>query len=253
MFSLTGQVAAVIGGGGVLAGAMAAGLAEAGADVAILDVNAEAAAARADAIRTLGRKAAGVKVDATSKADLERALGEINAQLGHVTILVNAAGVNSGTPFFEITEAEWQRLLDIDLKSVFLACQVFGKAMVDAGRGGNIINISSASSGPPLSKVFTYSVAKGGVNQITQFLARELAPHKIRVNAIQPGFFPAEQNRKLLTAERTASILTHTPMGRFGESCELVGAAVYLASDRAASFVTGSILRVDGGFSAMTI
>lgn len=253
LFSLSGQVAAVIGGGGVLAGAMAAGLAEAGADIAVLDLNPEAAEARAAAICTLGRKAVGVKVDATSKADLERALAEINAKLGHVTILLNAAGVNSGTPFFEITEAEWHRLLDIDLKSVFLACQVFGKAMVDAGRGGSIINISSASSGPPLSKVFTYGVAKAGVNQITQFLARELAPHKIRVNAILPGFFPAEQNRKLLTAERTASILNHTPMNRFGEACELVGAAVYLASERAASFVTGSILRVDGGFSAMTI
>jgi len=172
---------------------------------------------------------------------------------GRVDTLINAAGVNSGTPFFEIGEAEWQRILDIDLKSVFLACQVFGKAMVDAGRGGSIINISSASAGPPLSKVFTYGIAKAGINQITQFLARDLAPHNIRVNAIQPGFFPAEQNRKLLTEERVASIMAHTPMNRFGESDELVGAAVYLASPRAASFVTGSILRVDGGFLAMTI
>jgi NAD(P)-dependent dehydrogenase (short-subunit alcohol dehydrogenase family) len=136
---------------------------------------------------------------------------------------------------------------------VFLACQVFGKAMVDAGRGGSIINISSASAGPPLSKVFTYGIAKAGINQITQFLARDLAPHKVRVNAILPGFFPAEQNRKLLTEERVASIMTHTPMNRFGESEELVGAAVYLAAPRASSFVTGSILRVDGGFLAMTI
>jgi NAD(P)-dependent dehydrogenase (short-subunit alcohol dehydrogenase family) len=153
----------------------------------------------------------------------------------------------------QITEEEWQRILDVNLKSVFLGCQVFGKAMVDTGRGGSIINISSVSSGPPLSKVFTYSITKGGVNQITQFLARELAPHRVRVNAILPGFFPAEQNRKLLTEERTASILGHTPMGRFGEARELVGAAVYLASEDASSFVTGSILRVDGGFTAMTI
>jgi NAD(P)-dependent dehydrogenase (short-subunit alcohol dehydrogenase family) len=101
--------------------------------------------------------------------------------------------------------------------------------------------------------VFTYAVAKAGVNQITQFLARELAPHNVRVNAILPGFFPAEQNRKLLTEERVASIMGHTPMGRFGESTELVGAVVYLASSKASSFVTGSILRVDGGFTAMTI
>jgi NAD(P)-dependent dehydrogenase (short-subunit alcohol dehydrogenase family) len=253
LFSLDGQVAAVIGGGGVLAGAMATGLAEAGSDIAVLDVSLEGAEARAAAIRALGRKAVAVKVDATRKQDLENALGAIQAQLGPVTTLLNAAGINSGTPFFEITEEEWQRIIDIDLKSVFLACQVFGKAMVDGGRGGSIINISSASSGPPLSKVFTYAVAKGGVNQITQFLARELAPHHVRVNAIVPGFFPAEQNRRLLTPERTASIMNHTPMQRFGEAEELVGACVYLASPQASSFVTGSILRVDGGFLAMTI
>jgi len=253
LFSLAGQVAVVIGGGGVLAGAMATGLAQAGSDIAILDVFPEAAEARATAIAALGRQAIGIQCDATSKADLEKALVTVLERFGHVDTLVNAAGVNSGTPFFEITEQEWQRIIDIDLKSVFLACQVFGKAMVDAGRGGSIINISSASSGPPLSKVFTYSVAKGGVNQITQFLANYLAPHNVRVNAILPGFFPAEQNRKILTEDRVASIMGHTPMKRFGDSSELVGAAVYLASPKAASFVTGSILRVDGGYTAMTI
>ena len=253
LFSLTGQVAAVIGGGGVLAGAMATGLARAGADIAILDLSKDAAEARAKEIWALGRRAIGLPCDATDKSSLENCLQAVVEQYGHVDILVNAAGVNSGTPFFDITEGEWQRILDIDLTSVFLACQVFGKAMVDAGHGGSIINISSASSGPPLSKVFTYAVAKAGVNQITQFLARELAPHNIRVNAILPGFFPAEQNRKLLTEDRVASILGHTPTHRFGESCELVGAAVYLASQEASSFVTGSILKVDGGFTAMTI
>ena len=253
LFSLAGQVAVVIGGGGVLAGAMATGLAEAGADIAILDVFAEAAEARARAIAALGRQAIGIQCDATSKADLEKARDTVLQRFGHVDTLLNAAGVNSSTPFFEIGEAEWQRILDINLKSVFLACQVFGKVMVDAGHGGSIINISSASSGPPLSKVFTYSVTKGGVNQITQFLANYLAPHNIRVNAILPGFFPAEQNRKILTEERVAGIMGHTPMKRFGESSELVGAAIYLASPRAASFVTGSILRVDGGYTAMTI
>jgi NAD(P)-dependent dehydrogenase (short-subunit alcohol dehydrogenase family) len=232
---------------------MATGLARAGAEIAILDVSKDGAEARANSIVTMGRGAIGVCCDATSKVNLEQALADVLKRFGHVDILVNAAGVNSGTPFFEITEEEWQRILDIDLTSVFLACQVFGKAMVDAGRGGSIINISSASAGPPLSKVFTYAVAKAGVNQITQFLARELAPNNIRVNAILPGFFPAEQNRKLLTEERVASILGHTPMHRFGESCELVGAVVYLASQQASSFVTGSILKVDGGFTAMTI
>ena len=253
LFSLAGHVAVVIGGGGVLAGEMAAGLARAGAEIAVVDVIPENAQARAASIAATGRGAIGIQCDATSKADLERTLRTVLERFKHVDILINAAGVNSGTPFFEISEEEWQRILDIDLTSVFLACQVFGKAMVDAGRGGSIISISSVSSGPPLSKVFTYSVAKAGVNQITQFLARELAPHRIRVNAIMPGFFPAEQNRKLLTEERVASIIGHTPMKRFGESSELVGAVVYLASPQASSFVTGSILRVDGGFTATTI
>lgn len=252
-FSLEDQVAVVIGGGGVLAGAIGTGFAEAGAHVAVVDLNLENAEARAASIRALGRRAIAVQANAAVKADLSRALETILAEFGQVDILLNAAGINSGTPFFEIAEEEWQRILDVNLKSVFLACQVFGKVMVESGRGGSVINISSASSGPPLSKVFTYSVTKGGVNQITQFLAREWATAGVRVNAILPGFFPAEQNRKLLTPERTASIMGHTPMGRFGEASELVGAAVYLASRRAASFVTGSILRVDGGFLAMTI
>lgn len=253
MFSLDGEVAVVIGGGGVLAGAMADGLAAAGAHLAIAGRTREHAEARAKSIAAQGHQAIGVQCDATKKADIQRLLDTVLQRFGRVDILINAAGINSATPFFEITEEEWHCLLDIDLKSVFLACQVFGKAMVDAGRGGSIINITSVSSGPPLSKVFTYGVAKAGVNQITQFLARELAPHKIRVNAILPGFFPAEQNRKVLTPERVNSILTHTPMARFGEAEELVGATIYLASSRASSFVTGSILCVDGGFMAMTI
>jgi NAD(P)-dependent dehydrogenase (short-subunit alcohol dehydrogenase family) len=253
MFSLEGKVAVAIGAGGVLAGEMARGFAAAGADVVIVDLNAGNANARADEIRALGRKALACRADVTNKSDLENALQQTLAAFGKVDILLNAAGINSGTPFFEIEEAEWHRILDVDLKSVFLACQVFGKVMVESGRGGSIINISSASSGPPLSKVFTYSVAKGGVNQVTQFLAREFAPHRVRVNAILPGFFPAEQNRKLLTEERVSQIMNHTPMKRFGEARELVGAAIYLASDAASSFVTGSILRVDGGYMAMTI
>lgn len=253
LFSLSGRVAAVVGGGGVLAGAMATGLAQAGADIAVVDFNGEAAEKRAECIRLLGRRAVAIQADATSRRDLERSLATTLSELGRVDILINAAGINSGTPFFEITEEEWHRILDVDLKSVFLACQVFAKAMIDAGQGGSIINISSASSGPPLSKVFTYSIAKAGVNQITQFLARELAPQKVRVNAILPGFFPAEQNRKLLTPERTADIMRHTPVKRFGEAEELVGMTVYLASERASSFVTGALLRVDGGYSAVTI
>lgn len=125
--------------------------------------------------------------------------------------------------------------------------------MIEQKRQGSIINISSVSSTTPLSRVFTYSVSKAGINSVTQYLAREFAPHGIRVNAIIPGFFPAEQNRKILSADRVESILKHTPLNRFGTPDELKGAAVFLASDRASSFVTGALLRVDGGFGSMTI
>lgn len=254
LFSLDGKVAVAVGAGGVLAGAMADALAGAGARVAVLDLNAEMADRRAATIRQeTGVDAFGMAVDATSEADLRAALGQVLGLWGRVDILLNAAGINSGTPFFEITEAEWERILAVNLKSMFLACQVFGRDMVERGDGGAVINISSASSGPPLSKVFTYSITKAGINNMTQFLAREWAPYRVRVNAIAPGFFPAEQNRKLLTEERTASIMGHTPMNRFGEPAELGGAVVWLASEKASGFVTGSVVRVDGGFTAMTI
>jgi NAD(P)-dependent dehydrogenase (short-subunit alcohol dehydrogenase family) len=252
LFNLDGRRAAVVGGGGVLAGAMSLALARAGAKVAVLDLNLQAAEARAGEIAKLGAGALALKVDVARRADLEAASAAIDKAWGGTDILINAPGLNSGTPFFEITEEEWDRLIAVDLKGVFLACQVFGRGMVERKRG-SIINISSASSGPPLSKVFTYSVAKGGVNQVTQFLAREWATAGVRVNALVPGFFPAEQNRKLLTPERTAQIMAHTPMKRFGEAEELLGAVLWLASDRASGFVTGALVRVDGGYLAMTI
>ena len=252
MFDLTGHVAAVIGGTGVLGGVLCHGLGRAGAAVAVMGRSAERGAARLAALEVEGIRAISVLVDATDRASLDAARRETEERLGPVDILVNAAGVNSSTPFFEIELEEWHRVLDANLTSVFLACQVFGKAMVGRG-GGSIINISSASSGPPLSRVATYSVAKAGLNNLTQYLARELAPSRVRVNAIAPGFFPAEQNRALLSEERVRAILGHTPAGRLGESEELIGAAVWLAAERASSFVTGAIVRVDGGFSAMTI
>ena len=253
LFSLAGKTAVVVGGGGVLAGEMAMGFAGAGANVVIADLNEEHAGVQARAICDQGRKCIICPADASRKPDVQRILETTLLNFGRVDVLLNAAGINSSTPFFEIEESEWARILDVDLRSVFLSCQVIGKAMVDAGKGGSIINISSASSDPPLSRVFTYSVAKSGVNQITKFLAREFAPFRVRVNAIQPGFFPAEQNRKILTEERVSAIMNHTPMRRFGAPSELVGAALYLAAENASSFVTGSILRVDGGFGAMTI
>ena len=252
MFGLDGKRAAVIGGGGVLAGAMSLALARAGAKVAVLDLNPDAAETRADQITEAGGAALALKVDVASKRDLQDASDAIDKAWGGADILINAPGLNSNTPFFEISEEEWEKLIAVDLKGVFLACQVFGRGMVER-KCGSIINISSASSGPPLSKVFTYGVAKGGVNQITQFLAREWASSGVRVNALVPGFFPAAQNRRLLTEERTAKIMAHTPMRRFGEPEELLGAVLWLASAKASGFVTGALIRVDGGFLAMTI
>ncbi len=127
-----------------------------------------------------------------------------------------------------------------------LTCQVFGQGMIARDRGGCVVNVSSDSSEIPLSKVLTYGVSKAGVNNLTRYLARELAPYRIRVNALVPGFFPAEQNRRILAPERVQAILQHTPMGRLGEPEELVGALVWLASERAAGFVTGALICVDG-------
>ena len=253
LFDLTGRVAAVIGGTGVLGSAVCRGFAGAGAALAVMGRNRERADEIVAELEANGTQATAVLLDASDRASLERARLEVEERLGPVDILVNAAGVNSSTPFFEIELEEWHRILSTNLTSVFLACQVFGKAMADRGNGGTIINFSSASSEIPLSRVLTYSVSKAGVNILTRYLARELAPHRIRVNAIVPGFFPAEQNRKLLDESRIEAILRHTPMGRLGEANELVGTMVWLASERASGFVTGALIRVDGGFAAMTI
>jgi len=205
------------------------------------------------ALEAKGIRAAAVIVDASDRVSVEQARLDVEERLGPVDILVNAAGINSGTPFFEIELDEWHRVLDTNLTSVLIACQVFGRAMADRGRGGTIINLSSSSAEIPLSRVLAYSVSKAGVNNLTRYLARELAPHRIRVNAIVPGFFPAEQNRRLLDESRVESILRHTPAARLGEPGDLVGTVVWLASDRASGFVTGALIHVDGGFSAMTI
>jgi NAD(P)-dependent dehydrogenase (short-subunit alcohol dehydrogenase family) len=253
IFDLTGSVAAVIGGTGVLGGEMCHGLGRAGAAIAVMGRSAERGAARVAALEAEGIRAIFVRVDATDAGSLETARKAAERALGPVDVLVNAPGVNSSTPFLDIDPEEWHRVLDANLTSVFLACQVFARSMIANGNGGSIINLSSASSGPPLSTVLTYSVSKAGLNNLTQYLARELAPHQIRVNAIAPGFFPAEQNRSLLSEQRVRAILGHTPAGRLGRPDELLGTTVWLAARRASGFVTGAIIRVDGGFSAMTI
>lgn len=253
LFDLTGKTAVAIGGNGVLGSAMAKGLAEHGAKVAIVGRNLETAEQVVKEIVDNGGEAKAFSADVSSKDSLVQVANDIEQWSGGWDILLNAPGTNSPTPFFDLDMDEYDKIMDINLKGIVMTCQIFAKRMIEQERKGSIINISSVSSTTPLSRVFTYSVSKAGLNSVTQFLAREFATSGIRVNAIIPGFFPAEQNRKILDKERIESIMGHTPMKRFGEAEELQGATVFLASDKASSFVTGALIRVDGGFGAMTI
>lgn len=254
LFNLQGKIAAVIGGSGILGGEMAQALAEAGAKTAVLySGNIKGAENRANEIKKTGGEAMITKADVRNETSLKKAFREITDEWGGIDILVNAPGVNSTTDLMEITEEEWYKILDINMKGVFLASRIAAGYMIDQGRGGSIINITSASSEIPLTRVFTYSVSKAGIDTMTRYMAREWAPHNIRVNAIKPGFFPAEQNKKILDEERKKAIFSHTPMKRYGDPEELTGAVIWLASEKAASFVTGAIIPVDGGFTAMSI
>ncbi len=250
-FSLEGEVAVVTGGTGELCSAMAQGFAQAGARVALVGRDAAKAEKRLAAIRAAGAEAVFIGADVTRKAEVERVAAEAVKAFGKVTIVLNGAGTNSPTPFLEISDEEMQRILETNYKSVVFGCQVFGKLLIDQKQGGTILNITSMSAIRPLSRVFTYSATKAAVLNLTMNLAREWAPQGIRVNALSPGFFPAEQNRKILQPERVAKIMAHTPMNRFGEPRELMGPAVFLCARKAGSFVTGCHLTVDGGFSSM--
>ena len=252
LFSLEGKTAVVVGGTGVLCGEMANGLAQAGANVVIVGRSEEKGARRVADIETLGGKADFIATDVASREMLESRLTQVLELPGKVDILVNGAGVNSPTALLEIGDEEFTRILDINLGAILRSCQVFGRQMLEQG-GGSIINIGSISGLGPLSKVFTYSASKAAVHNLSKNLAREWAEQGVRVNTLVPGFFPAEQNRKVLTDDRVAAILNHTPANRFGEASELIGATLLLASLNAGSFVTGTEIIVDGGFSAMTI
>jgi NAD(P)-dependent dehydrogenase (short-subunit alcohol dehydrogenase family) len=249
MFGLSGQTAVVIGGAGVLGGALCAGLVQAGAHVIVADLTEEGCKTRVQALEKLGGKAGFALVNATSRESIENLLVAALKQTARVDILVNCAGVNAGSSFLDATDADWDRVLTINLKAVFQACQVFGRHMVDAG-GGAIVNIGSVTSHLPLSRVFAYSASKAAVLNLTRNVAQDFGTKGVRVNAICPGFFPAEQNRKLLDQERIDNIMHHTPMRRFGEPEELIGALLLLLSPKAGSFVTGSAVNVDGGFTA---
>ena len=265
LFALTGEVAVVLGGTGALGGAMAEALARTGAKVAILGRNEERGNERVRAIRERGGTALFHVADALNADSLTRARDVVGEEWGPVRILVNAAGGNRpeatlppGGDFCRLPLEAWRDVFDLNLVGgVLLPCQVFGEAMLMAGQGGSIINIASMAGMIPLSRVVAYSAAKAAVINLTKFLAREWAGRGVRVNAISPGFFPAEQNRALLFkpdggyTERGGQIIGHTPMARFGEPHELVGAALLLLSRRAGSFMTGEDIYVDGGFTSM--
>ena len=250
LFSLEGQVAVVIGGTGVLGGSLAEGLAQAGAKVIVSGRSPERGQVRVAAIEALGCAATYFPVEATNKTSLESLAAEIWAKFGRCDVLLNCAGVNSGTPYEQIPEEEWHKVIDGNLLSTHLACQVFAPRMAEQELGGSILNIGSVTAHLPLSKVFAYAASKAAVVNLSQNLAREYATRKVRVNVLCPGFFPAEQNRKLLDAERRAKILAQTPMARFGEPNELIGAMLLMVSRTAGSFITGADYYVDGGFTS---
>jgi NAD(P)-dependent dehydrogenase (short-subunit alcohol dehydrogenase family) len=252
LFGLADQVAVVIGGTGVLGGALCDGLAQAGATVVVAGGSEKRGRARVDHIELVGGKATFIQADVLRRESLEDLLAETVAQFGRVDMLVNCAGVNSASAYLAVTDEDWQRVLDVNLRGTHWGCQIFATFMAAEG-GGSILNVGSVTAHLPLSRVFAYSASKAAVVNLTQNLARELAPMNIRVNALCPGFFPAEQNRAILDEARTARIMSQTPMARFGEPHELVGAALLLLSKKAGSFITGAAYYVDGGFTAMRL
>jgi NAD(P)-dependent dehydrogenase (short-subunit alcohol dehydrogenase family) len=274
---LSGKVAVVTGGTGVLCSAMARALGECGASVAVLGRRKEVADALASEIRKDGGKAIGVSADVLDRAKLDAANSLIEKELGPVDILLNGAGGNHPkgttsmevlnpeelgkaaaagvTSFYDLDPEGLQYVFNLNFLGTLLPCQVFTRGMVGR-RKGSIVNVSSVSADRPLTKVAAYGAAKAAISNFTQWLAVHFARTGVRVNALVPGFFLTEQNRNLLTrpdgtlSPRGDKIVANTPMGRFGEASELLGALLWLVDERAAGFVTGAIVPVDGGFTA---
>ena len=275
---LAGKVAAVTGGGGVLCGCMARALAECGAKVAVLDLRKEAADKVADEIKAAGFEAAGFACNVLERPSLEGALAEIKAAYGPIDILINGAGGNHplGTTsrehllpedidkavegfksFYDLDPQGIQFVFNLNFIGTLLPTQVFTKDMARKG-AGVIVNISSMNAFTPLTKIPAYSGAKAAVSNFTQWLAVHMSKVGIRVNAIAPGFFLTDQNRSLLTnpdgtmTPRGETIIGHTPMGKYGSPEDLLGALLWLCSDAGAGFVTGTVVAIDGGFSAFS-
>lgn len=267
MFGLSGKVAAVTGGGGVLCGAMSRALARAGAQVGVLDLSFEGAQGVVRDIREAGGDAIAIPCDVLDKGSVEHAASKLLEAYGRVDILINGAGGNKKAattapemPFFDLPADALRWVVDLNLVGTLQPCQVFGRLMAEQGEGV-ILNISSMSALCPLTRVPAYSAAKAAVSNLTQWLAVHMAQQyspDIRVNAVAPGFFLTEQNRFLLTDEETGeltdrgrTIIDHTPMGRFGSPDDLLGTVFWLLSP-ASAFVSGIVVPVDGGFSAFS-
>lgn len=268
LFDLSGKVAAITGGGGVLCGTLSRALARLGVRVAVLDILEETAQRVANDIVEAGGKAIALRCDVLDKTSLEAARDAALSRFGRVDILINGAGGNkqqastsSDLSFFDLPYEALRWVFDLNLLGTLLPSQVFGKSMVEQD-GGSILNISSMNAFRPLTRTPAYAAAKAGVSNFTQWLAVHMAQEyspNIRVNAIAPGFFLTEQNRFLLTDDATGSltprgetIVKHTPMGRFGDPEDLIGTVVWLLSPAASSFVTGIVMPVDGGFNAFS-
>ncbi|MDA3879299.1 MAG: SDR family oxidoreductase [Prolixibacteraceae bacterium] len=267
LFALDGKVAVITGGGGVLASEIGGGLSKAGVKIVFLDINEEAAHEAAKRIEEQGGIAIGLKTNVLEMDALKATRDEIIAQYGKIDILLNAAGGNMpgatiapDRTVFDLDINDLNKVTNLNYNGTVLPSMVFGEVMAKQ-RSGNIINISSMAAMQSITRVLGYSAAKAAVSNFTSWMAMELAMKfegSVRVNAIAPGFFIGNQNRALLTnpdgsyTERGNKVINKTPMGRFGLASELVGAVLFLTSDKAASFVTGIVLPVDGGFSTFS-
>ncbi|MDR1480917.1 MAG: SDR family oxidoreductase [Planctomycetaceae bacterium] len=249
LFGLSGETAVIIGGAGELGGVLGAGIGQAGAHIIVADMSEPACKSRVEKLNNIGISAEYLTVDITNRDSIKSLLDKSTKKTGKVDMLVNCAGINVGTPFLEVDPATWDKIFAVNLKGMMESCQIFIESMLKNENGGSILNIGSVNSDRPLSRVFAYAASKAGVISLTQNIAQEFACQKIRCNAICPGFFPAEQNRKILSDERVAKIMEGTPMRRYGSPDELVGAALLLLSQRAGSYITGSAVYVDGGFT----